>query len=223
MGDWKGRFAHGGSGIVVSGTALRKLLQRGDIVSEAHRKALAGEVWGDRLVATTFHKVGVYLDERFAHLFNGYPPRATRLGQDRFCAPLMSFHGLRSSGEMTEVGSVFRGLAGPVLWGHLWREYEGPELESLMADPVRVGWDHTGRSDEGSKILEGVDEAECSRRCLALGDWCLAWTWRDHDRRCHLSPWVIAGFPAQDAKTGFRVDLFQRMAGACPEALQSVG
>ena len=73
VGDYRGRFAHGGSAVLLTGEAMKRLFSRPNIVAEAYLESL-DETWGDRLVATTFQKLGVYLDERHSHYFNGEWP-----------------------------------------------------------------------------------------------------------------------------------------------------
>src|SRR6478609_11513054 len=52
VGDYKGRFAHGGSAVIISGEAMRRLFSRPDIVARSYIASL-DETWGDKLVATT--------------------------------------------------------------------------------------------------------------------------------------------------------------------------
>ena len=52
VGDYRARFAHGGSGVVLPQAAVRRLLAHPEVVTAAHRQSL-DEIWGDRLLATT--------------------------------------------------------------------------------------------------------------------------------------------------------------------------
>ncbi|OAA57914.1 hypothetical protein SPI_06799 [Niveomyces insectorum RCEF 264] len=195
VGDYRARFAHGGSAIVLSQGALRRLFGRADVdpdrgvaapVSPLLYVASVTETWGDRLLATTLLQVGVYLDERFVRLFNGARPRATRISTDRVCLPLVSFHGLAQPAEMAETGRVFARLGrydqhrhpqplAPVLaWGDLWALYGRPTLAALQRQPVWPGADFVGRpgDDSSSAALvtrrtdDVVTAASCRRLCM---------------------------------------------------------
>ncbi|KAM5380161.1 hypothetical protein ACJZ2D_003612 [Fusarium nematophilum] len=114
VGDYKARFGHGGSAILISGEAMRRLFEHPGIVQEAYAESMT-ETWGDRLVATTLQKLGIYIEESYNHHFNGEPPSITRIWGDRFCSPLVSFHGLRKPGEMLHVGQRLAEVDGPLL------------------------------------------------------------------------------------------------------------
>lgn len=227
VGDFRGRFAHGGSAVVLSREALTLLLgsgssrvlaaaaaaasnrKHGTTASNSYSTGLAPpllhqayvdsitETWGDKLLATTLMRVGVYLDERFARLFNGARPRATRISADRFCMPLVSFHALAKPEQMRSVGSVFeqidpgqRGgtpaggdgssspgfLAPAIAWGDLWAIYGRPTVAALHHRPIHRGRDFVGApgDDSSSSALvtsttENVGSPE-SCRVLCAGD-----------------------------------------------------
>lgn len=212
VGDYKGRFAHGGSAILLSAPAMRRLfVENPGVVSGAYAESLT-ETWGDRLVATTLQKVGVYLDEKYSHHFNGERPGETRIRGDRLCSPLVSFHGLRGEGEMRRVGGVLAGEGEAVLWGDVWRlfggedeEFDAPEAREMagrktarpaakMVGPRRSA-DHVGRPNEQTRTWAGVETAgACREQCEGPERrWCLAWTYEMGTKRCNLSPWVLVG------------------------------
>ncbi|KJZ73503.1 hypothetical protein HIM_07059 [Hirsutella minnesotensis 3608] len=116
VGDYKGRFAHGGSAVLLSGSAMKALFSRPDVVARAYVNSL-DETWGDRLVATTLQKVAVYINEGYSHYFNGERPEMTRIRGDRICSPIVSFHGLREPGAMARAGERLGGVKQPVLCG----------------------------------------------------------------------------------------------------------
>lgn len=222
VGDFRGRFAHGGSAVVLSREAVTLLLGSGSSrvlaaaaaaasnrkhgTSSSYSTGLAPpllhqayvdsitETWGDKLLATTLMRVGVYLDERFARLFNGARPRATRISADRFCMPLVSFHGLAKPEQMRNVGAVFeqidpgqRGgspsdssspgfLAPAVAWGDLWAIYGRPTVAALHHQPIHRGRDFVGVPGDDSSssalattITENVGSPEACR-VLCAGD-----------------------------------------------------
>jgi hypothetical protein len=58
------RFAHGGSAIVISQAAMRKVfVQNSQFISAFNDESLSAG-WGDALVAGTMMKSGIYLEER---------------------------------------------------------------------------------------------------------------------------------------------------------------
>ncbi|PHH67179.1 hypothetical protein CDD81_2948 [Ophiocordyceps australis] len=196
VGDYKARFAHGGSAVVLSGAVLQALFARPDVVDWAYRQSL-DETWGDRLVASTLHRIGVYLDERYSHYFNGEQPHLTRIRADRVCSPIVSFHGLRDRGSMAAVGRALGRVKKPVLWGHLWDLLAAQPLDAFASAPFKPG-DHVGPSDKEQdgqmRIWTGVsDGGECSRRCARAGAQCLAWTFDAHTNQCRASPWLVVG------------------------------
>lgn len=192
VGDYRARFAHGGSGVLVSGPAMRALFGRPDVVTQAYAASL-DETWGDRLVATTLQKVGVYLSERHSHHFSGEPPELARIGRDGFCVPVVSFHGLRSRGAMARVGARLAGVGGPVLRGQLWALFGDQPMERHGRGPFAAG-DHVGPRREGATSWRGVGDGDgCRARCERQGARCLAWTYRRDTGECRGSPWVVVG------------------------------
>ncbi|CAK7214998.1 hypothetical protein SEUCBS140593_002379 [Sporothrix eucalyptigena] len=224
VGDFRGRFAHGGSAVVLSREAIRLLLGSGSSRVLAAAAAAASnrkhgnsgsgnagtvsyglatpilhqayvdsttETWGDKLLATTLMRVGIYLDERYARLFNGARPRATRISADRFCMPLVSFHGLAQPELMRQVGDIFalidpsqRGaaptepgvLAPAVAWGDLWAIYGRSTVAALHHQPIHRGRDFVGKPGDDSSssalvtsVTENVGSPEACR-VLCAGD-----------------------------------------------------
>lgn len=217
VGDYRGRFAHGGSAVVLSAEAMRRLFSRPDVISRAYLDSLE-ETWGDKLVATTLQKVGVYLDERYNHHFNGEFPAITRIAADRFCSPIVSFHGLRRPGDMVQIGRVLGHASQPVLWGQLWDIFGKFPMEDLAHQDVQVNQDHTGEVDGKSKGWPGIKSADiCKAMCDGDRERCLAWTFIPEEKRCITSQSMIIGAEhAQGKVSGVswpRVDALRRR---CP-------
>ncbi|KAI5466237.1 hypothetical protein BGZ63DRAFT_348322 [Mariannaea sp. PMI_226] len=216
VGDYKGRFAHGGSAILISGVAMRELFQRPEIVEEAYVESMS-ETWGDRLVATTLQKLGIYIEEAYSHHFNGEPPSITRIRSDRFCSPLVSFHGLRRPGEMLQVGKTLAKVNDPVLWRDVWELFGQSPLSALGDSAVRLSVDHVGKPDEQTRTWGGVKNTEaCQAKCEEHKRWCLAWTYELGTKRCNISPWFV--LKADDAKqkaSGVNWPKVQNLLGTC--------
>lgn len=214
IGDYKTRFAHGGSSFILSQAAMRRLFESPDVVSQAYVASL-DETWGDKLIATTLNKVGVYISERYGHFFNGERPLITKASADRFCSPLVSFHGLARPAEMKEVGKTFAGLDTPVFWKDLWGIYGQPSLDDLDKNPIRQGQDHVGRQDDPSMISRTESVDKCLADCERRGKECLAWTWDKQTKLCILSSWVVVGEQPKDRYSGLNAGEVRGLASKC--------
>ncbi|KAA8644040.1 hypothetical protein EYZ11_004466 [Aspergillus tanneri] len=215
VGDYKGRFAHGGSSVILSRSAIRDLFANPTVVSAAHLEALE-ETWGDKLVATTLIKIGIYLDERYTIFFNGEQPQATKITPERFCAPIASFHGLASSSDMLSVGKTFHNTSELVLWIDLWDIYGAPSFDSPVLEVGHKNWDYVGRLDEATISINDIISAQsCSKICRDRSEFCLAWTWDSTEQACHLSPWITLGDKASGKSSGINIPRAKGLASAC--------
>lgn len=216
VGDYRARFAHGGSAVVLSHAAMRRLFVTSpQIVAAAHMESLDAS-WGDKLIATTAMKTGVYLDEDYARHFNGEPPRGTRIRADRFCAPLVSFHKMPAA-EMTDVARTFGVAHAPaVSWLDVWRIYHAPPFDMFLNDPVRPDWDHVGKLGEETMTTTDVKTvAACVSICNRRAASCLAWTWDADANLCHVSPWMVVGEAAKGWSSGINARRAARLAAKC--------
>lgn len=215
VGDYRQRFAHGGSSITLSRAAMQALFAgRYHRMLSRARRASATEMWGDRLLADALLRLGIHVEEGTSRFFNGEQPWSSRLRSDRFCAPVSTFHRLTAE-EMTGVGRVFREAVDPVLWVDLWDIFHGPSLATYEATPLRRGWDHVGQLDEHTVTFAGVKiPPGCSSLCENRNG-CLAWTWEEDTNLCHLSPWVTVGEEAEGKVSGLHVDRVRGLADEC--------
>ncbi|KAL9615613.1 MAG: hypothetical protein Q9160_009368, partial [Pyrenula sp. 1 TL-2023] len=216
VGDYKARFAHGGSSIIFSRPVLQKLfVQSPKVVSAAYSASLT-ETWGDKLVATTLLKLGIYLDERYERLFNGESPLSTRIRPDRFCLPLVAFHSIKDPQRMREVGNTFTDVEEPVRWRDLWKIYQASGLGNMRARPIRKDEDHVGPIDESTATLTGVDEAEACLNACGKRSGCLAWAWDAKERSCCISPWMILGEQgSQGTYSGINTRRLEELMDGC--------
>ncbi|KAK4197690.1 family 31 putative glycosyltransferase, partial [Triangularia verruculosa] len=163
VGDFRARFAHGGSAVILSQAAMRALVKENPKALRTSYLESLDEVWGDRLLAKALIRVGIYLDEGYAYLFNGEPPRRSKIRGDRICSPILSFHTLPQPEMMRDVGLHFRNVTEPVLWLDLWKIYGAhppwrwdPEWNRKMYVDERA------REERSKIVLNGVgSEREC--------------------------------------------------------------
>ena len=120
---------------------------------------------------------------------------------------------------MAEVGSQFRHVRGLVTWGHLWKLYGRPDIEDYINNPMRPDHDHVGRLDEETLDTGNVETAElCLAKCHGHYKTCLAWTWDEKGKTCHISPWIIVGEVSPGKVSGVNAGRLQRLVGQCTNA-----
>lgn len=217
IGGVYGRFAHGGSGVIISRGAMRHLLSpKNEKVILAAKKESVTETYGDRMLALAFLRVGIDITETYTRYFNGERPITTKIRTDRFCAPIFSFHQHAQPEDMRATGNTFREINTTVRWLDVWKMCGAPSLVGWAARPMVDGWDHVGRLDEHTYTAKHVMKAEaCLEMCLRRGKECLAWTWVEHAKECNMSPWMIVGETAPDKITGVNFALAQKLAEEC--------
>ncbi|KAK3945754.1 glycoprotein-N-acetylgalactosamine 3-beta-galactosyltransferase [Diplogelasinospora grovesii] len=221
VGDFRARFAHGGSAVILSQEAMHALFVKNTwAVSAAYAESLE-ETWGDRQLAKTLIKIGIYADENYGRFFNGEPPRQTKIRADRLCSPIASFHKLAAAARMSEVGKQFAGVSRPVRLIDMWNMFEAPTFQSFESNPIRQNWDHVGTLDESTMTVPSVASApDCFRICTRYARTCMAWTWEVKTRYCHISPSMIVGeegTQSQAKRSGINVARVQRLQSHCPE------
>ncbi|KAK0727844.1 hypothetical protein B0T26DRAFT_146874 [Lasiosphaeria miniovina] len=222
VGSFSARFAHGGSAIILSHKTMRNLLLKNQpVVSRAHSETLS-EPWGDRLLARTLIRTGVFLDERWSHLFSGETPRLSKIRADRFCSPILSFHSLHSPKEMVATGKLYQDVKKPVLWIDLWEMFRAPAPWRSGVQTVRQNWDHVGDPETGdpstvSTVWYGVKTAdECAKKCKTHSKVCMAWAWSPKfGNQCRVSPWMTVGHEAEHVQSGFNEPRVKKLEMNC--------
>ncbi|KAJ2892554.1 family 31 glycosyltransferase [Zalerion maritima] len=216
VGDFQKRFAHGGSSYLISRAAMEKLFVDGrEVVQRAYRESIT-ETWGDRLIASALIRVGVHVNERYGHYFNGESPLATRIQGDRFCSPLVSFHKLNTAQKMREAGELFRDREAILTWKNVWEIYDGRSWENFAGLAGREDWDHVGGQAAGyGEIYRANSAIECMHKCERDGKNCLAWTWKEVDRTCHLMTWFVVGKETKGVWSGLNTENIERLARIC--------
>ncbi|KAI0202343.1 family 31 glycosyltransferase [Astrocystis sublimbata] len=216
VGDYKGRFPHGGSSVIMSGATMRNLFEwNPEIVRQANLESPYA-VWGDKLLATTLQKIAVYLDESYKRLFNGEHPWITRMWQDRLCLPIIGFHGLGNPDAMEQVGEVFKDQEGPVLWSSLGKIYGVPEWQTFIDVPIRPNMNYVGRlDDQSTTVLDVAKVEDCIDICDRAQTKCLAWVYNADIKRCDYAPWAILGDIADGLVSGVNGKLGKRLVDRC--------
>ncbi|SPQ21513.1 51df190b-7808-476b-a99f-dffb60a7d76f [Thermothielavioides terrestris] len=217
VGDFKARFAHGGSAVILSQAAMRALFKDPRALSSVYVDSL-DETWGDRLLAKALLKLGIYLDETYSHLFNGEPPLLSKIRADRLCSPVLSFHKLASPAAMRELGDRFRDVSKPVLWNDLWEIYgHTPPWRQPGADAAfHQDWDHVGEPDESTLIVPDVSTAKaCKKHCDRRARACLAWSWDPETQDCHISHWMIVGSETPGRVSGVNLPRAKHLEANC--------
>ncbi|KAH6850615.1 glycosyltransferase family 31 protein [Chaetomium sp. MPI-CAGE-AT-0009] len=193
VGDFRARFAHGGSAVILSHAAMRMLIENQRALASVYVDSL-DETWGDRLLAKALLKLGIHLDESYSHLFNGEPPLLSKIRADRLCSPLISFHKLPTPSAMREVGDYFRNVSKPVMWNDLWEIYgKAPPWRQTDA-AFHHNWDYVGEPDESTLTIPNVKTAEaCEKQLRRRSRSSLAWSWDPQTGNCYVSHWMVVG------------------------------
>ncbi|KAK8091357.1 hypothetical protein PG994_000862 [Apiospora phragmitis] len=212
VGAWNGRFAHGGSTIVVSRPALAQLFNgHPDVVEEAYVRSLTASL-GDHLVTKTFHRIGLYLKEGYSRFFNGEPPATTKIRHDRMCDPIISYHHIKTSEAMMSVHDVFGHATTP----------GAPTLQQLEKQPIIQDWDHVGGLDEYTHSVKADTAEACQSKCTSKWSPCLAWTFIPETKVCNTSPWMIVGQTEVGRMTGVNTQLVRKLAKDCLSSMNKV-
>ncbi|KAG5978124.1 hypothetical protein E4U55_006366 [Claviceps digitariae] len=232
VGDYRARFAHGGSAVLVSGAAMRMLfVGRPDLVTEAYARSL-DETWGDRLVATTLQKLGVYIAEPYSRFFNGETPVRTPIRPENACLPVVSFHGLREPGAMLSLGRTLARRSKlhhdnhdhndnnhhdhnhhdhvndkiqdqPLLRADLWTLFAQHPLQTYTADrPPFPPGDLVGPPQDNPDIATWKPVRRPEDCRRKCQRGCLAWSFNPDTQVCRTSPWVVVGSADGAAGTG---------------------
>ncbi|KAK4122154.1 glycosyltransferase family 31 protein [Parathielavia appendiculata] len=216
VGDFKVRFAHGGSAVILSRGAMRSLIEDQKALASIYVDSL-DETWGDRLLAKALLQLGIHLDETYSHLFNGEPPLLSKIRADRLCSPVISFHKLPFPDAMREVGDYFRNVSKPVTWIDLWEIYgETPPWRQSEEALQYDDWDYVGEPDESTLIIRNVKTAgECAKHFSRRSRTSLAWSWDRVTERCYISHWMIVGRPAAGRVSAINVLRARQLETTC--------
>ncbi|CZR56926.1 uncharacterized protein PAC_06815 [Phialocephala subalpina] len=205
IGSYTLRFAHGGSGIIFSHSALSHIFSPHHmrLITSFKLKSLTAD-FGDKIIAELAMETGIYLNEEYSMHFNGESPWKSMIRKERFCSEVVGFHGMRD-GEMDDTAVVLSGVEDKIRWWDLWWDFgKGNEsIEDLGTGlrigegrRVRQGWDFVSRVDEHSNVFKIKTEIDCEKACDGYKE-CLSWKWERG--KCWVVPWVRVGEKVGDA------------------------
>jgi hypothetical protein len=96
-------FAHGGSGYVVSGALMKKMIEKIPGIAAKYDEKAPHECCGDLLISMALDEVGAKVKQ--AHpMFNGEKPNTLPYGNGHWCEPIFTMHHMNSE----EVSSVWQ-------------------------------------------------------------------------------------------------------------------
>lgn len=96
-------FAHGGSGYVVSGAFMKKMIETIPGIAAKYDEKAPHECCGDLLISMALDEVGAKVKQ--AHpMFNGEKPNTLPYGPGHWCEPIFTMHHMNSE----EVSSVWQ-------------------------------------------------------------------------------------------------------------------
>ncbi|RGP64069.1 glycosyltransferase family 31 [Fusarium longipes] len=122
-------FAHGGSGYIIHGDTMRKMVQIPDLAHKYDVMATR-ECCGDYLMSLAVMETGKKVKQ--AHpMFNGEKPVTLPFGNNHWCEPLLTMHHMNPE----EVSDAWhfektRQKEGPVQIREMYHEFWGPKLKS---------------------------------------------------------------------------------------------
>jgi hypothetical protein len=215
VGDFRARFAHGGSGVILSHAAMRAMIENQRALAPIYVDSL-DDIWGDRLIAKALLQLGIHLDETYSHLFNGEPPLLSKIRADRLCSPIITVHKVPSPDAMREVGHYFQNVSKPVTWSDLWEIYGKTPPWRQSEETFQYNWDHVGEPDESTLTIRNVKTAEeCEKHFGRRSRTSLAWTWDSATQVCHISHWMIVGRPATGRVSAINVPRARSLETNC--------
>jgi len=163
-------FAHGGTGFVLSGAALDKLVTHGRSFAEdkylpgthLFGKDIKKECCGDEVLASVLKSSGVNL-RGYWPMFNGEKPITTRFGREQWCEAILTLHhvGLDDFTNLKRwETSSLRMDSKPLTFEVLFRYIE-PSLQDVIEDWTNMSEDVVYRGTHAGKSFN-----TCSAACM---------------------------------------------------------
>lgn len=228
------RFAHGGSGVILSKAAMYKLFgakddkgRHGGIINYNTKRAQS-HCCGDALLAIMLYEhagektIDIPWGEEptYNQPFQGSTPRDIAVGRQGWCLPYFSWHHLtpREVNMLYDYEEQLPRNQSAVTFDQLYHDFILPYVV-----PERTGWDalaghvhgdwerknsilYYDDSEFPENLTPTASKEECRRACEANGE-CLLWVYEDQ-RRCQLMHGaVMRGMAANPLKKGVEKSL----------------
>ncbi|KAJ3534707.1 hypothetical protein NM208_g7434 [Fusarium decemcellulare] len=167
-------FAHGGSGYVIHGETVKKMVQIPDL---AHKYDLMAthECCGDYLMSLAVMETGKKV--RQAHpMFNGEKPVTLPFGNNHWCEPLLTMHHMNPEEGPIQIKDIYQEFFGPNLkdredeWDNFSDDvcYIGaePEAQAKATDHQKS---RQKKQDQKSAVEQRAHQSEqhCAKVCEA--------------------------------------------------------
>ena len=215
-------FAHGGTGYIISGTAMRKAVGGHPDIQEKYDSTVKPICCGDRMIAKVLLDEQIKLTRAWPML-NGEKPFTVPYSDSHWCAPILTMHHMTSlevsqvwnfqqarkaqgNHVRTQTISLFHlpnQLQEPLLWKDIYYHFVHNTLEPIKEDWSNLSGDMTYTPDperdfHGLKWDELTDiersSVESPGNCKKLCDSDDSCVqWEHHDKECKTSRSVKLG------------------------------
>lgn len=192
------RFAHGGSGIILSNAAVAALVRNNGSAASWDYK-ISEHCCGDLVLGMALKELGTELQDVWPTM-SGEAPETMPFGPgtlDYWCRPALTMHHLTPA-DMEKFTNFEQGRQGkqtPLTHMEIFKDFLANDLR-----PERLAWDNVA-SDRGEFGKTGgvlVETAttfeDCTRACEANED---CFQYSQHGQTCNLGMSVRAGSPKQ--------------------------
>lgn len=218
-------FAHGGSGYILSQSALKRLVARGEAFAQNDNlpgthlfgKDIQKECCGDEVLANVLKGVGVRL-EGYWPMFNGENPFSLVFGHEQWCEAIITLHHLggedfdtmrrfEASRQLPRMPLTFKELFG----------YIEPSLTDQVDD-----WSNLSEDVTLSNGSAGRSFAACFNACMKDSKCIQCEHFED---TCRLSYSIRLGHKQMRWKSGWvkeRIQSFRRAQPTCQEGARIV-
>ncbi|KAF1982464.1 glycosyltransferase family 31 protein [Aulographum hederae CBS 113979] len=155
-------FAHGGSGMFLSGGGMQTFLAHNKTV-EKFNKQVQNECCGDFVLALALDDMGIKVTSAWPTIHGDYPSTIA-FGYDRWCHPMATMHHV-SVADMQQIGlfeQERKNPSKPLLYSELYRNLVSRLLSSSLED-----WDNSSGWDYHEDDLSYDD---CDEKCRTNGN-----------------------------------------------------
>ncbi|KAK7537830.1 hypothetical protein IWX50DRAFT_618364 [Phyllosticta citricarpa] len=171
LGDTK--FAHGGTGYVVSRKALRMAVDGYTKERQRWDEQTATEAAGDALLAKLFNSIGIGLTETWP-ITQGETPFSLDYTTRHLCFPVVTYHHVspewvRAMWKFEQIWFSQAGKSAILRHRDVFNHVVAPQLSQAKA-----GWDNLSGDNEEVVVYQDGGADSCRRACQARPD-CVQW------------------------------------------------